>query len=224
MTSGTSGGDTRWVPPPPRVPAGRAGAVAVAVGTAAGQQHQPDHAAHLPPRCLPCHPLVLLPAACPHRYVQGPMGGVCGCGRVPQQDPPTHPDPPGQHPAAAGPTVPWLWMSGATPWTPRRRRRASTGTSGQRGHGCGEAGRGGGLRGAQHPWVPPRHGSGSLPCREAAEGGPEGGAAMEPPQAGQGGRGARGARGDPHPGKARVITHGRACTPTRVRTHGCLLR
>uniref|UniRef100_A0A8B9UC96 RAS protein activator like 1 n=1 Tax=Anas zonorhyncha TaxID=75864 RepID=A0A8B9UC96_9AVES len=46
---------------------GHAGAVAVAVGAAAGQQHQPDHAAHLPPRRLPCHPLVLLPAACPHR-------------------------------------------------------------------------------------------------------------------------------------------------------------
>nr|XP_047919973.1 LOW QUALITY PROTEIN: rasGAP-activating-like protein 1 [Anser cygnoides] len=56
---------------------------------------------------------------------------------------PTHPDPPRQHPAAAGPTAPWPWASGATPWTPRRRRRASTGTSGQRGHGCGRRQTGG---------------------------------------------------------------------------------
>ncbi|XP_068509714.1 rasGAP-activating-like protein 1 isoform X9 [Anas acuta] len=63
---------------------------------------------------------------------------------------------PAPHPAAAGPTVPWLWTSGATPWTPRRRRRASTGTSGQRGHGCGRQQRGG--KRAARRWSPPRRG------------------------------------------------------------------
>ncbi|KAM6051577.1 LOW QUALITY PROTEIN: rasGAP-activating-like protein 1 [Theristicus caerulescens] len=47
---------------------------------------------------------------------------------------------PAPHPGAAGPTALWRWASGGTPWTPRRRRRPSMATSGERGPGCGEAG------------------------------------------------------------------------------------
>lgn len=51
-----------------------------------------------------------------------------------------------QHPGAAGPTAPWHWESGVTPWTPRQQHRPSMGTSGEWGPGCGEAGGGGGGR------------------------------------------------------------------------------